>query len=95
MAALRRVDELHGYGTSFSRSGLVVGSGDHRMVAYRVPAKWRTLSEDQRWMGSVGGFKRSSRGDFLVGYDLFQCRMANCWVCGNHSAVVGDLEIRG
>jgi hypothetical protein len=38
MATLRRVDELHGYGARSARSGLVVGSGDHRMVAYRVSA---------------------------------------------------------
>jgi hypothetical protein len=64
MATLRRADELHGYGTRSARSGLVVGSGNHRMIAYKVPAEWQTLTEEQRGMGSVGGFKRSSRGDF-------------------------------
>jgi hypothetical protein len=83
MATLRRVDESHGYGTRSARSGLVVGFGDHRLVAYRVPAKWRTLTEEQRGMGSVGGFKRSSKGDFLVGYGLFQCGVVYCWVCGD------------
>ena len=66
VATLRRVDGLHGYGTRSARSGLVVGSGDHRLVAYRVLAEWRTLTEEQRGMRSVGGFKRSSKGDFLV-----------------------------
>jgi hypothetical protein len=93
MAALRRVDESHGYGTRYAWSGLVVGSGDHGMVAYRVPADWRTLTEEQRGMGSVGGFKRSSRGDFLVWYELFQCRVAGCWMCGDRSVVGGDLEV--
>jgi hypothetical protein len=48
MATLRRVDESHGYGTRSARTGLVVGSGNHRIVAYRVPAEWRTLTEEQR-----------------------------------------------
>jgi hypothetical protein len=73
MATLRRVDESHGCITRSARSGLVVGSGNHRMVAYGVPAYWRTLTEEQKGMGSVGGFKRSSKGDFLVEYGLFQC----------------------
>jgi hypothetical protein len=54
MATLRRVDESHGYSTRSARNGLVVGSSDHRLVAYRVPVKWRTLTEEQRGMGSVG-----------------------------------------
>jgi hypothetical protein len=47
MAALRKVDES----LRSARSRLVVGSGDHWMVAYRVPAKWRTLTEEQRGWG--------------------------------------------
>jgi hypothetical protein len=39
MATLRRVDESHGYGTRSARSGLLVGSDYHRLVAYRVPAR--------------------------------------------------------
>jgi hypothetical protein len=92
MATLRRVDELHGYGTRSARCRLVVGSGDHRLVAYRVPAEWRTLTEEQSGIGSVGGFKWSSKVVFLVQYGLFQCRVAGCWVCGNRSAGDGDLE---
>ena len=92
MATLRRVGESHGYSTRSARSGLVVGSGNHRLVAYRVPAEWRTLTEEQRGMRSVGGFKRSSKGDFLVQYGLFQCRVPGCWVCGDHSAGDGDPE---
>jgi hypothetical protein len=56
----------------------VVGSGNHGLVAYRVPAECSTLTEEQRRMGSVGGFKRSSKGDFLVEYGLFQCRVVGC-----------------
>jgi hypothetical protein len=60
----------------------VLGSGNHRLVAYRVPAKWRTLTEEQRGMGLVGDFNQSSKGDFLVGYEPFQfsvgSRIAGC-----------------
>jgi hypothetical protein len=31
----------------------------------------------------VVGFKRSSKGDFLVQYEAFQCGVAGCWVCGH------------
>jgi hypothetical protein len=56
MATLKMVDVLHGYGTRSARSGLVVGSGDQRLVAYRVLAEWLTLTEEQRGMGcGVGG----------------------------------------
>jgi hypothetical protein len=92
MVTLRRVHESHGYGTRSARSGLVVSSGDHRLVAYRLPAKWRTLTVEQRGMRFMGGFKRSSKGDFLVQYGLFQCRVPGCWVCGDCSGGDGDLE---
>jgi hypothetical protein len=39
MATLRKVDELHGYGTRSARSSLVVGFGNHTLVAYRVPGQ--------------------------------------------------------
>jgi hypothetical protein len=48
MATLRRVDESHGYGMRSASSELVLGSGDHMLVAYRVPAEWRNLTEEQR-----------------------------------------------
>ena len=82
-AMLRRVGESHSYGTRSARSGLVVGSGGHRLVEYRVPAEWRTRTEDQRGLGSVAGFKRSSKGDFLVEYETFPCSVTGCRVCGS------------
>jgi hypothetical protein len=45
-------------------------------------------------MGSVGGFNRCSKGDFLVEYGLFECRVAGCWGCVDRSAVDGNLEIQ-
>jgi hypothetical protein len=49
-------------GTRAARSGLVVSTGDHRMVGYRIPTEWGTLTEEQRVIVSVAGSKRS---DFL------------------------------
>jgi hypothetical protein len=88
MAALRRVDKSLSYGTRSARCGLLVASGDHRLVAYRVPAKWHTLTEEQRGIGSVGNFKWSSKGNCLVGYRLFQCRVVGCYVCVDYSMPV-------
>ena len=65
----------------------MVGSGDHRLVAYKVPTEWRTLTEDQRAMGSVAGFKRSSKADFLVEYEVFRCGEVGCRVCMAGGAV--------
>jgi hypothetical protein len=81
-AMLARVGESHSYGTRAACSGLVVSMGDHRMVGYRFPMEWGTLMEEQRAIVSVACFKRSSKGDFLVQYEVFQYGVAGCWVCG-------------
>jgi hypothetical protein len=51
-------------GGSVSRTAMAsglqgVGTGDHRLVCYRVPVEWGTLTE-----GSLVGFKQSSRATF-------------------------------
>jgi hypothetical protein len=81
-AMVARMGESHSYGTRVARSGLVVSTRDHRMMGYRVPTEWGTLTEEQRVIMSVAGFKRISKGDFLVKYEVFQCGVAGCWVCG-------------
>jgi hypothetical protein len=65
-AKLERVGESHSYGTRVARSGLVVSTGDHMMVGYRIPTERGTLTEEQRAIMSVTGFKQSLKGDFLV-----------------------------
>jgi hypothetical protein len=77
---LARVGEFHSYGTRVVHCGLVVSTGDHRIVGYRIPTEWGTLTEEQR--ARAEGFKRSSKGDFLVQYEAFQCGVAGCWLCG-------------
>ena len=52
------------------------------MVGYRVPKEWASLTEAQRGIGSLGAFKRGSRGGFLAGYGSFSCGAVGCWVCG-------------
>ena len=78
-AMLTRTGDLHGYATRSVKSGLAVTTRDHRMVGYKVPKEWATLTEAQRGMGSVAAFKRGSRDGFLVEYGAFVC--AGCWVC--------------
>ena len=60
---LERVESQHGHGTRSARSGLAVGSQDHGSVGYRIPREWGTLTEGQRGVGSISGFKGGSRGD--------------------------------
>ena len=79
-AMLRRTGDLHGYATRSARSGLAVTTRDHRMLGYRVPKEWATLTEAQRGLGSLPAFKRGSRAGFLTDYGAFWC--AGCWVCG-------------
>ena len=82
-AMLTRTADLHGYATRSARSGLAVMARDHRMVGYRVPKEWATLTEAQRGVGSLAAFKRGSRAGFLAGYGAFVCADADCWVCGD------------
>jgi hypothetical protein len=52
------------------------------LVGYRVPTEWGTLTEEQRAVSLISGFKQSSKGDFLVQYGAFLCGVVGCWVCG-------------
>jgi hypothetical protein len=80
---LARVGESHSHGTRAARSGLVVSTRDRRLVGYMIPTEWGTLMEVQRAIALVSGFKRSSKGDFLVQYEAFQCEVVGWWVCGH------------
>ena len=80
-AMLTSEADLHGYATRSARSGLAVTARDHRMVGYRVPREWATLSEAQRGVGSLLALKRGSRAGFLAEYGAFVCADAGCWVC--------------
>ena len=79
---LGRVGFLQAHATRSARSGLVVATRDHGSVGYRVPVEWRSLTEEQRGLGSISGFKRSSRAGFLGQYGGFVCRTVGCGVCG-------------
>ena len=62
--------------------GIHQGARDRGMVAYRVPTELATLTDGQRGMGSLVGFKRGSRDGFLAGYRSFVCAVRDCYVCG-------------
>ena len=79
---LGRVGFLQAHATRSARSGLVVATRDHGSVGYRVPVEWRSLTEEQRGLGSVSGLRRSSRAGFLGGYGGFLCRAVDCGACG-------------
>ena len=93
---LGRIGGVHGHATRSARSGLFVSSRDHRLVGYRIPKEWATLTEAQRSLGSLGSFKRESRAGFLGAYRAFECREVGCRVCSAagrrpHSVDDGDV----
>jgi hypothetical protein len=95
MATLRRVDGSHDYGTRSARSGLVVGSGNHRLVAYKVPAEWHALIEEQRGIRSVRASSGVPRGTFWCSMSCFS---VGCWDVGCVGSAVrgmGTLRVRG
>ena len=47
------------------------------MLGTTVPEEWGTLTEEQRGLDSLAGFKRGSR---VEGYAVFVC--GGCYVCG-------------
>ena len=78
---LDRAGSVHRHGTRSARVGIALTARDHRMVGYRVPKEWGTLTEGQREVGSLAAFKRGSRAGFLAGYGSFVCGVRNCAVC--------------
>ena len=80
-AMLDRTDSVHQYATRSARAGLALTARDHRVVGYRVPKEWATLTEEQKGVGSLAAFKRGSRAGFLAGYGLFVCGLAGCGAC--------------
>ena len=82
-AMLGRTSNVHRYGTRSAGVGLYLSTRDHRSVGYRVPKEWGSLTEGQRGMGSLAGFKRESRAGFLRGYGEAVCTDRGCFVCGH------------
>ena len=78
---LARTDSVHQYGTRSARTGMALMGRDHRVVGYRVPREWATLTEGERGVGSLGAFKRRSRAGFLAEYGAFVCGVRNCGIC--------------
>ena len=75
---------VSGFLCPFLGSGLgqVSKGGDllvHLSVGYRVPEEWATMTEAQRGVRSLAGFKRGSRAGLLAVYAGFAC--AGCYVC--------------
>ena len=67
-AMLRRVGDVHGYGTRSAGRGIHVGTRDHRSVGYRVPKEWAGMAQEDREVGSLAAFRRRSRAGFLAEY---------------------------
>ena len=79
---LGRTESIHGHNTRAARAGLFLSAREHRSVGYRVPKEWATLSEQLRDFGTITGFKKRSKREFLSTYIAFECRERGCQVCG-------------
>ena len=86
-AMLSRVGAVHTHATRSAGAGLFVSTRDHGSIGYRVPKEWASLTEGQRGVGSLAGFKRRSRDGFLGAYGAFACRDRGCYVCGGTAGV--------
>jgi hypothetical protein len=75
---MARVGESYSYETRATWSGLAVTTGDYRLMDYRIPKEWGTLTAEQRAIASKAGFKQSLKGDSLVQYEVFQCGVVDC-----------------
>ena len=73
--------------------GLHLSGRDHGSVGYRVPKEWGSLTDDQRGMGSLAGFKRGSRDGFLAGYGAFVCAVRGCYVCAGGEGREGERNV--
>ena len=81
-AMLRRVRDVHRYGTRATGRSIHVGTRDHRLVGYRVPTEWAGMTMAEREIGSLAAFKRRARAGFLAGYGGFDCCVMGCVLCG-------------
>ena len=60
-------------------------------MGYRVPKEWGSLTDAQRGMGSLAGFKKGSRDGFLAVYRANVCVLRGCYVCQGGDAEGGAL----
>ena len=76
-------------GTGPGRPGgrLHLAGRDHGSVGYRVPKEWASLTDAQRGVRSLAGFKRGSKAGFLSEYGAFVCAVRGCYVCGAGGAM--------
>ena len=81
-----------GMGPGRRGGGLHLAGRDHGSVGYRVPLEWASLTDAQRGVRSLAGFKRGSREGFLAGYRAFVCVVRDCYVCAGEGRNVGVAE---
>ena len=82
LAMLGRIESVHEHNTRAARAGIFLSAREHRSIGYRVPKEWASLSEEMRSFGSLAGFKRRSKKEFVDIYVSFECGERGCQVCG-------------
>ena len=79
---LGRIENVHQHNTRSARAGLFLSAREHRSIGYRVPKEWATLSDELKDFGTITGFKKRSKREFLDVYLTFECGERGCQVCG-------------
>ena len=88
---LCKVSETHKHNTRSAKFSLTISAQDQRLIGYRIPKEWESLTKAQRDMRSLTGFKSQSKREFLAGYGAFKCAARNCYVCQDN---IGTLSSR-
>ena len=89
---LVRSRDVHRYGTRSAGVGIYLSTRDHRLVGYRVPKEWGSLTDEQRGVGSLATFRKGLRAGFLEVYGVAVCMNRGCFVCreGRDRGRAGD-----
>ena len=78
---LVKTKDVHTYNTRSAGTGLSMQTNDHRSIGYRIPKEWETLSQAQREIKSLPGFKKNSKAEFMSKYRDFKCQVKDCFIC--------------
>ena len=83
-----RTTERHSHATRSAGSGIAIETRDQGSIRYRLPKEWAVISEELKTCKSFTAFKRWSKRQLVEQYSTFECREAECVVCGDAVPVI-------
>ena len=78
---LSKISEIHGHNTRSARRDFFVSTSDQRCLGYRIPKEWQSIPDDVKKIGSLTGFKKKSKQEFIDKYKSFLCKTSDCYIC--------------